>query len=231
MPATSDAALVRANELSVTYSTKAVRVEALRAVTFSVLPGERVAILGPSGSGKSTLLHALGGLRAVTSGRLVIGGHDLSSASENDLADHRLHQVGTIFQQFYLLGRLKAVDNVAVPAVIAGSSWRSARARATELLDTVGMAHRLKHRPHELSGGEQQRVAIARALVNAPQLLLADEPTGSLDTDTATTVLDLLEQLNRQGTTLLLVTHDERVAARAERVVRMIEGRLLPDAD
>jgi putative ABC transport system ATP-binding protein len=225
-----DRSLVRADELSVTYSTKSLRVEALRAVTFAVRPGEHVAILGPSGSGKSTLLHALGGLRAATSGRLVVGDHDISSATENDLADHRLLRVGTIFQQFYLLGRLTALDNVAVPAVIRGRSWRAARAQAAELLGAVGLGDRLKHRPHELSGGEQQRIAIARALINEPRLLLADEPTGSLDSETAATVLDLLDVLSSAGTTLLVVTHDDRVAARADRIMRMSEGRLVPEA-
>ena len=221
--------IVHAVDVRVCFATRTVRVDALRGIDLTVVSGEHLAVLGASGSGKSTLLHVLGALRSVTSGQLSVGGHSLADASEDDLARHRLRTVGTIFQQFYLIGRLTALDNAAVPAVVAGCSLRTARGRAAELLADVGLGHRLRHRPHELSGGEQQRVAIARALVNQPGLLLADEPTGSLDADTATGILDLLDEVHSRGTTLIVVTHDERVAARAHRTVRMAEGRIVTD--
>lgn len=228
-PGTPPVQVVLATDVRVSFTTKALRVDALRGIDLAVPQGEHVAVLGPSGSGKSTLLHILGALRAISSGDLVVCGQRMTGASENDLAAQRLRGVGTVFQQFYLMSRLTALDNVAVPAVVAGSSMRRARVLAAGLLDRVGLAGRVRHRPHELSGGEQQRVAIARALMNRPRLLLADEPTGNLDTDTASTILDLLGEVCGDGTTLIVVTHDSRVADRAGRVVQMAEGRVVAD--
>ncbi len=221
--------IVHAVDVRVSFASRTARVDALRGIDLTVAAGEHLAVLGASGSGKSTLLHVLGALRAISSGHLSVGGHSLAEASEDDLARHRLRTVGTIFQQFYLMGRLTALDNAAVPAVVAGCSLRSARGRAAELLAGMGLGHRLRHKPHELSGGEQQRVAIARALINEPGLLLADEPTGSLDTETAGGILDLLDDVHSRGTTVIVVTHDERVAARAQRTVSMAEGKIVRD--
>jgi putative ABC transport system ATP-binding protein len=207
------------------YALDGVTVPALRGVTFAVGRADYVAIVGPSGSGKSTLMHLLGGLDRPTSGRLRIDGRDVAELSPTELARLRNETIGFVFQSFHLLARTSAVDNVALPLVYRGLNARARREKAREVLVRVGLGHRLDHRPNQLSGGEQQRVAIARALVTEPTVLLADEPTGNLDTATGQSVLQLLEQLNtEEGVALVLVTHDREVAARARRQIRMRDG-------
>jgi putative ABC transport system ATP-binding protein len=200
-------------------------VRALRGVSFTVAPGEFVAIVGPSGSGKSTLLNLLGALDRPTTGAVRLDGRDVATMSDTQLARLRNAEIGFVFQQFHMLARTTALDNVALPLVYAGVG-RSARvARARDALEAVGLGHRLEHHPTELSGGEQQRVAIARAVVTDPRILLADEPTGNLDTVTGDDVMRLLEQLNTdRGTALIVITHDPDIAARAPRQIRLRDG-------
>ena len=201
-------------------------VHALRGVTLAVEPGEYVAIAGPSGSGKSTLLQLLGGIDAPTSGHVEIEGTRLDALGDRALTRLRLLRLGFIFQRFHLLPVLTALENVELPMAEAGTPRGERRERARALLDYVGLLERASHRPVELSGGEMQRVAIARALANRPALVLADEPTGELDAATGTGILALFRRLSADGTTLVVVTHDERLAAEAGRVVHMLDGRL-----
>ena len=205
-----------------------VTVEALRGVTLRIEQGDYVAVVGPSGSGKSTLMHLLGGLDKPTSGSLRVGGRDVQELSEDELAAVRNRTIGFVFQAFQLLARTSAVDNVGMPLVYRGVRRAERRRLAQEALERVGMGHRLGHTPNQLSGGEQQRVAIARALVGDPQVLLADEPTGNLDTRTGDEVMALLEALNAGGVAVVLVTHDLEVAGRARRQVRVRDGLLEP---
>jgi putative ABC transport system ATP-binding protein len=222
---TTAAPAIVADEVTRTYALDGVSVPALRGVSFTIPAGDYVAIVGPSGSGKSTLMHLLGGLDRPTSGRLSIGGRDIGSLSQHELARLRNETIGFVFQSFHLLARTSAVDNVALPLVYRGIGARERRAKATETLERVGLGHRLDHRPNQLSGGEQQRVAIARALVTDPDVLLADEPTGNLDTTNGQAVLALLEQLNvERGVALVIVTHDREVAGRANRQIVMRDG-------
>ena len=201
-------------------------VHALRGVTLAVEPGEYVAIAGPSGSGKSTLLQLLGGIDAPTSGHVEIEGTRLDALGDRALTRLRLLRLGFIFQRFHLLPGLTALENVERPMAEAGTPRGARRERARALLDYVGLLERASHRPVELSGGEMQRVAIARALANRPALVLADEPTGELDAATGAGILALFRRLSADGTTLVVVTHDERLAAEAGRVVHMLDGRL-----
>jgi putative ABC transport system ATP-binding protein len=202
-------------------------VDALRGVDLTVARGEFVALVGPSGSGKSTVLNLVGGLDQPTSGQVWINGTELSASDERTLTQHRRRHVGFVFQSFNLLPRLTAEENVALPLMFSDVSEKERRARARALLERVGLEHRLEHRPTQLSGGEQQRVAIARALVGEPALLLADEPTGNLDTTTGAEIMALLKKLNQEGgLTLLFVTHDAEVAALADRVVELRDGRV-----
>ncbi|MGS2613270.1 ABC transporter ATP-binding protein [Micromonospora sp. LZ34] len=223
-------AAVEATDVSRTYQLDGVSVPALRGVSLTVAPGDYVALVGPSGSGKSTLMHLLGGLDRPTGGRLVIGGRDVAALSAAELAALRNRTIGFVFQAFHLLPRTSAVDNVALPLVYRGIGARQRRDRAAAMLDRVGLGHRLNHRPNQLSGGEQQRVAIARALVTDPAVLLADEPTGNLDSVTGAAVLELLERLNTEsGVALVLVTHDHEVAARARRQIALRDGVVASD--
>ncbi len=218
---------LEAVEVTRSYDLGETRVDALRGVSLTVEAGDYVAIVGPSGSGKSTLMHLLGGLDRPTTGVLRVGGRDVQTLSEDELAEVRNATIGFVFQAFQLLARTSAVDNVGMPLVYRGVRRSERRRRAREALERVGMGHRLDHRPGQLSGGEQQRVAIARALVGDPQVLLADEPTGNLDTGTGQEVMALLERLNaEQGVAVVLVTHDREVAARARRQVRVRDGLL-----
>ncbi len=200
----------------------------LNDIDLAIKPGERVAVLGPSGSGKSTLMMLIGGLERPTRGRVAVAGADLSGMNEDALATFRRGRVGIVFQAFHLIPTLSALDNVAVPLDLAGIS--GARARAAETLAAVGLEHRLTHLPSRLSGGEQQRVALARALAPRPSLLLADEPTGNLDSDSGRAVADLmLSTCAERNAALVLITHDEALAARCDRIVRMRDGRIVTD--
>ncbi|MCE9534732.1 MAG: ABC transporter ATP-binding protein [Planctomycetes bacterium] len=214
--------------LSKVYGPPTATIQVLRGLNLTIPQGERVALLGKSGSGKSTLLNLLGGLDVPTSGTIRVGGRDLATMQSNDRADYRLSMVGMIFQAFHLVASRTALENVEMPMTLAGVSKVERRQRAAECLDAVGMSHRLTHFPAQLSGGERQRVAIARALVNRPRLLLADEPTGNLDTATGDEVLRLiLEYVHSRGATLLLVTHEEELARQcATRILRMQDGIL-----
>ena len=202
------------------------KVHALRGVSLNVEAGEYVAIVGPSGCGKSTLLQLAGGLDAPTSGSVEVMGTRLDTLSDRELTRLRLTRLGFVFQRFHLLPVLTSAENIELPMAEAGVSRAERRARAAELLGYVGLAHRAGHRATELSGGEMQRVAIARALANRPALVLADEPTGELDAATGREILTLFRRLNQDGVTLLVVTHDERLAAEAGRVVQMLDGRI-----
>jgi ABC-type lipoprotein export system ATPase subunit len=215
--------------LTKTYGSASAPVHALRGVSVRIEPGERVALLGKSGSGKSTLLNLLGGLDSPTSGEIEVGGRALARLTSSGLARHRLTTVGMIFQSFNLIQSRTALQNVELPMVFTGMPPRDRRPAAERSLDAVGLAQRMNHRPSELSGGEHQRVAIARALVNNPQILLADEPTGNLDSATAGEIMDLLQNYIRaHDTTLILVTHDEELASRAtDRVVRLKDGQVI----
>jgi putative ABC transport system ATP-binding protein len=202
-------------------------VDALRGVDLSIARGEFVALVGPSGSGKSTVLNLIGGLDRPTGGQIWINGTELSESDERTLTRHRREHVGFVFQSFNLLPRLTAEENVALPLMFSEVPERERGARARALLEQVGLSQRLAHRPTELSGGEQQRVAIARALVGQPALLLADEPTGNLDTTTGAEIMDLLKRLNQEsGLTLVVVTHDPEVADFADRIVMLRDGRI-----
>ena len=213
-----------ARDVTRTYELDGVSVAALRGVSVTVEARDYVAIVGTSGSGKSTLMHLLGGLDRPTSGTLTIGGRDVATLGPAEMAKLRNETIGFVFQAFHLLARTSARDNVALPLVYRGVGRRERRAKAAAMLERVGLAHRLDHRPNQMSGGEQQRVAIARALVTGPSVLLADEPTGNLDTTTGETVLTLLESLNSEGVAVVLVTHDRDVAARARRQIVMRDG-------
>jgi putative ABC transport system ATP-binding protein len=226
----SDAPAIVAIDVSRTYELDGVSVPALRGVSLTVEPADYVAIVGTSGSGKSTLMHLLGGLDRPTGGTLLIGGRDVSALTPGEMARLRNETIGFVFQSFHLLTRTTAQDNVALPLVYRGVGRRERRARAAAMLDRVGLAHRIGHRPNQMSGGEQQRVAIARALVTGPSVLLADEPTGNLDTATGRSVLALLESLNADGVAVVLVTHDREVAARARRQVVMRDGLIVSPA-
>lgn len=221
--------VVRLDEVTKTYATGPVEVAALRGVTLSVRRGEQVAIVGPSGSGKSTLMNILGCLDTLSGGRYVLDGTDVADLDEDQLAEIRNRRIGFVFQQFNLLAALPAWRNVELPLCYAGVPRAERRRRATEALERVGLADRLQHRPGELSGGQQQRVAVARALVSDPALILADEPTGNLDSRSSADVLALFAELHRAGRTVVLITHDAEVADVAERVIHVRDGLVTSD--
>jgi len=219
-----------ARDLRKDYPMNGETVHALRGASLTVEPGEYVAIVGPSGSGKSTLLQLVGGIDTPSGGSVEILGTRLETLSDRELTRLRLTRLGFVFQRFHLLPVLSARENVELPMAEAGIKGPQRRERARRLLDYVGLGHREAHRATQLSGGEMQRVAIARALANRPAILLADEPTGELDAATGQEILDLFRRLNSDGTTLLVVTHDERLATQAGRVVHMLDGRIVSEA-
>jgi len=223
-------AVVEALDVTKSYELDGVTVEALCGVTLTVDRGDYLSIVGPSGSGKSTLMHLLGGIDRPSTGTVHVAGRDVAELSEDDIAKVRNATVGFVFQAFQLLPRTSAVGNVAMPLVYRGLRRAERRRLATLALESVGMGHRLEHRPSQLSGGEQQRVAIARALVGDPEVILADEPTGNLDTRRGIEVMELLERLNSErGVAVVVVTHDADVAARTRRVVHVRDGLLEPE--
>jgi putative ABC transport system ATP-binding protein len=222
-------AVLSARGLSQQYGTDAALVRAVDDVRLDVAQGESVAIVGPSGCGKSTLLYLLGGLERPTTGTLRLAGHQLERMPEAGLARLRRHALGFVFQAFHLVDELTARENVELPALLAGASPRQARERALVLLEQVGLADRARHLPAALSGGQRQRVAIARALANEPLVVLADEPTGNLDSSATTDVLRLFEQLRAHGQTLVIVTHDSRIAATADRLISMRDGAFVDE--
>jgi putative ABC transport system ATP-binding protein len=199
-------------------------VHALRGVTFGIDKNEYVALMGPSGSGKSTLMNILGCLDTPSSGEYWLNGKDVSKMTDNELASVRNIEIGFVFQTFNLLPRNTALENVALPLVYAGVKKEEREARAAEVLTMVGLADRMGHRPNELSGGQRQRVAVARALVNNPSIILADEPTGNLDTKTSHEIMALFEEIHKKGNTIILVTHEEDIAQHAKRIVRLRDG-------
>jgi len=223
------AAVVEARDLRKDYPMNGESVHALRGVSLRIEAGEYVAIAGPSGSGKSTLLQLLGGIDAPSSGSVELMGIRLDRLADRELTRLRLTRLGFVFQRFHLLPVLTARENVELPMAEAGVARPERRARAEGLLEYVGLGHRGGHRATQLSGGEMQRVAIARALANRPVLLLADEPTGELDAATGHEILELFRRLNADGTTLVVVTHDDRLASEASRVVHMLDGRIADD--
>jgi putative ABC transport system ATP-binding protein len=219
---------IRAVNLRRSFVVGETAVEALQGINLEVIKGQFVALVGPSGSGKSTFLNLVGGLDRPTGGELWVDGVELSASKEKALTEHRRRRVGFVFQSFNLLPRLTALENVALPLMFVGVPDRERLARARELLGQVGLSDRLEHRPTQLSGGEQQRVAIARALVGQPAIILADEPTGNIDTATGREIMGLLRTLNQeQGVTLLLVTHDLDAASFADRVIQLRDGQIV----
>jgi putative ABC transport system ATP-binding protein len=222
-------AALRVTRLSKHYGRGEALVRAVDEVDLEVAAGESLVVVGPSGCGKSTLLQLMGGLDLPTSGEVWVGGLRIDRTSERARARLRRDQIGFVFQDFHLMEDLTAVENVELPALLAGTPSGAARRAATTLLDAVGLADRLRHRPTELSGGQKQRVSIARALVNRPTVLLADEPTGNLDSAATTEVLRLFDRLRADGQTLVVVSHDKRTAATADRIVSMRDGALVHD--
>ncbi|MEZ4645066.1 MAG: ABC transporter ATP-binding protein [Chloroflexota bacterium] len=214
-----------------TYQMGRQKVHALDGVDLSVAPETFTAVMGPSGSGKSTLLYLLGGLDRPSNGEITVAGQSISALDENALAAYRRRTVGFVFQSFNLIPSLSALDNVAFPMRFARVPRRQRLIRAHELLLRVGLGERIHHKPTELSGGQQQRVAVARALVNDPQLILADEPTGNLDTASGASIMQLLAELHQNGRTVLVVTHDPRMTAYATHTVHMLDGRIVTDAE
>lgn len=201
----------------------------LKGIWLSIEKGEYVALMGPSGSGKSTLMNILGCLDTPTSGEYILNGRDVSKLSDGELADIRNKEIGFVFQTFNLMPRTTALDNVALPMIYAGIEKSKRRERATEVLELVGLGDRMMHKPNELSGGQRQRVAVARALVNHPSIILADEPTGNLDSKTSYEIMALFDEIHQKGNTVILVTHEEDIAQHAHRIIRLRDG--LIDSD
>ena len=219
--------MIEIENVTKVYRMGQVDVHALRGVTLSVDQGEMIAIIGASGSGKSTLMNIIGCLDTPTSGQYIFEGSDVSRLNDNQLAEMRNKKFGFVFQEFNLLSRANALSNVELPLVYSGTMQRGKR--AMEALERVGLEARAKHKPTELSGGEQQRVAIARALVNNPAIILADEPTGNLDSSSGAEILSIFRQLNREGITLVIVTHEKDIAAQAKRIIRLMDGKVESD--
>ena len=223
--------VIRLEDVYKIYRVGNQEVRALDGVSLSVFRNEYVAIMGPSGSGKSTLMNILGCLDSPDSGRYILNGTDVSEMDDGELADVRNREIGFVFQSFNLLPRYNALENVALPMVYAGVPAGERREKAAEALRSVGLEDRMDHRPNELSGGQRQRVALARALINSPSIILADEPTGNLDTHTSVEIMRLFDQIYRNGNTVIVVTHEEDIAAYAHRVIRLRDGRIESDTE
>jgi len=219
-------AVVNTEKLCKTYQLGSVQLPALQDMDLEIEQGRYVAIMGPSGSGKSTLLNLLGCLDRPTGGRYWLGGKDVSKLDDNQLSLIRGKSIGFIFQSYNLIGQLNVIENIELPMFYQGFSEQASAARARELAIMVGLGDRLKHQPSQLSGGQQQRVAIARALANDPVIILADEPTGNLDSTSGAEILNVLDRLHKQGKTLIVVTHDTEIAARAQRIIKLLDGRI-----
>jgi putative ABC transport system ATP-binding protein len=221
--------LIDIRDITKVYEMGEEKVHALSGVTLGVERGEYVGIMGPSGSGKSTLMNLIGCLDTPTSGSYVLNGREVARMTDDELAAIRNQEIGFVFQTFNLLPRTTALQQVELPLVYSGLSRRERRERAARALEAVGLADRMSHHPNELSGGQRQRVAVARALVNNPSILLADEPTGNLDSQTGAEIMALFDDLNARGNTIVLVTHEEDIAAHARRIVRLLDGKIRDD--
>ncbi|VEF46549.1 putative ABC transporter ATP-binding protein [Bacillus freudenreichii] len=220
---------MKLSEITKVYGNGALQVPVLHGIDLSVEDGEFIAIMGPSGSGKSTLMNIIGFLDYPTAGTFELNGENISSAKEKQLALLRNKHIGFVFQQFFLLPRLNALKNVEAPLIYAGVPKRERTERAVQMLEKVGLGDRMKHLPNQLSGGQKQRVAIARALVNNPTLILADEPTGALDSKTSAQIMELLVQLNQEGKTVIIVTHEEEIADYTDRIINLKDGKIIDD--
>jgi putative ABC transport system ATP-binding protein len=222
--------MIHAEDLTKVYQMGDTEVRALDGASFTINKGEMIAIMGPSGSGKSTLMSIIGCLDVPSSGKYSLDGESVESLDETELAEVRGHKIGFVFQQFNLLARTSALDNVMLPLTYAGYSGKERENRARKALERVGLGDRTHHAPNELSGGQQQRVAIARAIVNEPNILLADEPTGALDSKTGVEIMDLFQRLHREnGQTVILVTHDAHVARHTDRIIKLSDGKIVSD--
>jgi putative ABC transport system ATP-binding protein len=218
--------MIELRNVTKTYYLGDEKIRALDNVDITIKDGEFVAIVGPSGSGKSTLANIIGGIDVADSGEILIGGQDIGKIRDNALSEYRNKTIGFIFQNFNLQQNYTAVENVAVPLMLGKMSVKERQQRAKKCLEAVGLADRIKHKPHQLSGGQRQRVAIARAIANYPKIIIADEPTGNLDSKKSDEIISLLKDLNREGITLIMITHDEKIASQAKRAITILDGKV-----